>query len=65
LHIVLREIAHVALDHGKRLVPRHAQEHEAEQWAFEIMRRISVPRKSPQSAKAYVGHKIRQAIKRT
>jgi hypothetical protein len=65
LHIYLHEVAHVVLNHvGK--VPRHVEEMEAEKWAFAVMRQeqIPIPRKSLQSARAYVGFKIRQARRR-
>jgi hypothetical protein len=70
LHVYLHEVAHVVLEHcplgkggGK---PRHVEEYEAEQWAFNVMRAegVPIPRKSMASAKSYVARKIRQAERR-
>jgi len=46
--------------------PRHVEEYEAEQWAFDRMREsgIPIPRKSLRRAKSYVAYKIRQAQRR-
>lgn len=73
LHIFLHECAHIVLGHiGTQIIPRHSrkprhvEEFEAEQWAFDRMREagISVPRKSLKRAKSYVAFKIRQALRR-
>lgn len=71
LHVFLHECAHVALGHvgsssPGRGGPRHREEYEAEQWAFERMRAagIPVPRKALRRAKGYVAYKIRQALRR-
>jgi len=49
-----------------RRKPRHVEEYEAEQWAFDRMREsgIPIPRKSLRRAKSYVAYKIRQARRR-
>jgi len=49
-----------------RRKPRHVEEYEAEQWAFDRMREsgIPIPRKSLRRAKSYVVYKIRQARRR-
>lgn len=73
LHIFLHECAHIVLGHvgtktspKQSKKPRHVEEFEAEQWAFDRMREagISVPRKSLRRAKGYVAFKIRQALRR-
>lgn len=65
LYIFLHECAHAQLHwHGKRK-PRHVEELEAEQWAHAKMREhgIAVPKVMTARAKAYVGKKIRQALR--
>src|SRR5258708_6017824 len=65
LYIYLHEAAHIVLNHiGKK--PTHVQEMEAEKQAHAWMREagIPVPRAMTKRAKAYVGRKIEQAVRR-
>lgn len=58
--------AQAAAEPRIRRKPRHVEEYEAEQWAFDRMREsgIPIPRKSLRRAKSYVAYKIRQARRR-
>ena len=61
----LHEVGHVVLGHiGEK--HNHAQECEAEQWAFDRMREavIKVPRESIQEGKKYVARNIAKDIKK-
>jgi hypothetical protein len=64
LYIFLHECAHANL-HVDSKQKRHAEEHEAEQWAHDTMRKhgIAVPRVMTKRAKRHVARKIVQAKK--
>ena len=77
-HVALGHVFAPTLPHGGpgpvqaasmpriRRKPRHVEEYEAEQWAFDRMWEsgIPIPRKSLKRAKSYVAYKIRQAQRR-
>jgi len=65
LHVYLHEVAHVVLDHQNQN-PRYVEEFQAEQWAFDIMRKegVRIPRKALHEAQRYVKLKIKQALAR-
>lgn len=63
LHIFLHECGHAHLHFNGKKQKRYIEEYQAEQFAFEIMRKegIAIPRQSLERAKRYVARKIKQA----
>lgn len=63
LHIFLHECGHAHLHFNGKKQKRYIEEYQAEQFAFDTMRKegVAIPRQSLERAKRYVARKIAQA----